>query len=136
MFKPVQGCKVVNEYYHEDPINHVKGYFMVDLGEMLEKEKEEISKVLLDFSRDRGHFNGYVALCENHPDYGKDYDDIDVEVHGGLTFSQEVEYQNEKYWVVGFDTAHLNDTSKYWTRERTLEEVHKLYQQMIFKDND
>lgn len=97
MFKTTQDCKVVDETYHEKPINFIKGYFMVDLGEILEKENKEISRLIPNFSRDRGHFNGYVALCEGHPDYGKDYDDIDVEVHGGLTFSQEVEYEGEKY---------------------------------------
>jgi len=34
--------------------------------------------------------NGYVALPKGHPCYGKGYDNIDVEVHGGLTFSERL----------------------------------------------
>lgn len=131
MIKLYHNCKVVNENYHEEPINYVKGYFMTDLSEMLKIQNEKTQKVIPDFYIDRGHFNGYVALCKGHKYYGKKYDDIYVEVHGGLTFSEKVQYQNEIYWVVGFDTAHANDTSEYWTRERTLEETKSLYNQLL-----
>jgi hypothetical protein len=47
--------------------------------------------------------NGYVQIPLNHPWHGLHYDDIDVEVHGGLTF-------NADGWI-GFDTAHAFD---YW----------------------
>lgn len=30
---------------------------------------------------------GYVAVNPDHPYHGKDYDDVDVTVHGGLTFA-------------------------------------------------
>ena len=49
-----------------------------------------------------GHMNGYVQLPEGHPYRGKDYDDIDATVHGGLT------YADDEGWV-GFDTAHSGD---------------------------
>jgi hypothetical protein len=57
------------------------------------------------------HLNGYVALPKGHPYYGKGYDDIDVEVHGGLTFAQEGDGKNwaKGYWWVGFDCAHWGD---------------------------
>lgn len=47
--------------------------------------------------------NGYVEVPEGHPWYGKEYDDIDVECPGGLTYS-------EGGWI-GFDTLHSTD---YW----------------------
>ena len=55
--------------------------------------------------------NGYVALPPEHPCYGKAYDDIDVEVHGGLTFASEGDGEKwEKgYWWVGFDCGHAGD---------------------------
>lgn len=35
-----------------------------------------------------GYANGYVAVSENHPLYGKDYDDLNgIWIHGGLTYS-------------------------------------------------
>lgn len=45
-----------------------------------------------------GAVNGYVRVPEGHPWHGLDYDDIDVEVHGGLTYS-------DGEWI-GFDTLH------------------------------
>lgn len=57
-----------------------------------------------------GHRNGYVVLPKGHKYDGKDYNEIDVEVHGGLTFASRGIY--EKYsdqWVLGFDCAHYGD---------------------------
>jgi hypothetical protein len=34
-----------------------------------------------------GHLCGYVGVPQGHPDFGKNYDDVDVQVHMGLTFS-------------------------------------------------
>lgn len=129
MLKLTKGHKVINEYYYEDPINFVKGYFMVDVTE----KYEELSRFLPKHFLNKGHFSGYVALTKGHKDYGKNRNNIGVEVHGGITLSQEIEYQNEKYWIVGFHTAHADDTSEYWNQERTLNETKKLYQQMVFR---
>ena len=48
---------------------------------------------------------GYVVLTKDNKFYGKDYDDIPVQVHGGLTFSSEVNGE----WLIGFDCAHHGD---------------------------
>ena len=45
--------------------------------------------------------NGYIILDKSHPWFGKDYADLDVEVHGGLTYGREGKF--------GFDTAHAWD---------------------------
>lgn len=60
-----------------------------------------------------GHRCGYVLLPTNHPWHGKHYDQIDssVQIHGGLTFSGEVEgdpWPEPGYWI-GFDCAHCFD---------------------------
>lgn len=58
-----------------------------------------------------GHWCGYVGLPIRHPDHGKDYDNIEAEVHGGLTWAQR-HAPNEKpdgRWWIGFDTAHAGD---------------------------
>jgi len=54
-----------------------------------------------------GQLNGYVAIPKGHEMWGKGYDDIPVEVHGGLTYASEDEKTDE--WVVGFDCNHYND---------------------------
>ena len=55
---------------------------------------------------------GYMQVPEGHPWYGKSYDDLhDVDVHGGLTFSEMVKEGNTLfpgYWI-GFDCGHSMD---------------------------
>ena len=48
-----------------------------------------------------GHRCGYVTVPAGHPCGGKGYNDIDVEVHGGLTYGNGATF--------GFDCAHLYD---------------------------
>jgi len=59
-----------------------------------------------------GHRCGYVRVPPGHPAFGKEYDAIDVEVHGGLTFAELEPCKNhpegQGYWL-GFDTAHCGD---------------------------
>ena len=54
-----------------------------------------------------GHLCGYVRIPENHPHFTDHYDDIPIEVHGGLTYSEE---EKHGYWI-GFDCAHSFDYS-------------------------
>jgi hypothetical protein len=56
-----------------------------------------------------GHLCGYVFLDRNHKYYGINYNDLDIDVHGGLTFSE----QEGKYWKIGFDCAHGGDYVPY-----------------------
>lgn len=60
-----------------------------------------------------GSWCGYAVLPVGHPWFGKKYDDIDIEVHGGLTFSQEGTFEGDvnSTWIIGFDCAHLSDIS-------------------------
>lgn len=62
------------------------------------------------------HLNGYVGLPKWHPYYGRNYDDMDVDVHGGLTFSQEGDGGNwaSGSWWIGFDCAHYGDLIPQW----------------------
>ena len=48
-----------------------------------------------------GHRCGYVTVPTGHPCEGKDYNDINVSVHGGLTYGNGA--------MFGFDCAHLYD---------------------------
>jgi hypothetical protein len=58
-----------------------------------------------------GHLNGYVAIPKEHRVWGKGYDDVQLEVgvHGGLTYSGEDKETGE--WVFGFDCSHGGDFS-------------------------
>jgi hypothetical protein len=70
-----------------------------------------------------GALCGYVGVHDDHPWHGKDYGDVDVEVHGGLTFAaacQEgpiestiwhavADGEPDDVWWFGFDCGHLGD---------------------------
>jgi hypothetical protein len=59
----------------------------------------------------RKHWCGYVGLHAAHPSHGKGYDDIEADVHGGLTYA-EANAPNclpDGLWWVGFDCAHSGD---------------------------
>lgn len=73
-----------------------------------------------------GSLCGYVAVEPGHPMHGKDYDEVPVTVHGGLTFAdscnesgpveQSVCHVPEPgkpsdVWWFGFDCAHYDDAS-------------------------
>lgn len=55
------------------------------------------------------HLCGYVTAPAGHPWYEKPYDDIDVRVHGGLTFKGFLDSKQDMGYVVGFDCAHAGD---------------------------
>ena len=87
---------------------------------------------------DFGWGNGYVILPKGHKYHGIDYNDIPVDIHGGLTYSRDIEYfSTDKVeaesgaWVIGFDTAHHGDTLAKWPKERVQEEANKLLKQML-----
>lgn len=63
-----------------------------------------------------GSWCGYVGIPEGHPAFGKDYEDIDVEVHGGLTYANacrapicHIADNKTSIWWLGFDCSHAGD---------------------------
>jgi hypothetical protein len=69
-----------------------------------------------------GHRCGYVEIPRSHPCFEKEHSDVDVNVHGGLTFSA---YSNvlpyaspEGFWVLGFDCIHYGDANDLEAYER------------------
>jgi hypothetical protein len=52
---------------------------------------------------------GYVSVDKNHHLNEKSYDEINVNVHGGLTYSG---YKNNE-WCFGFDCMHYGDYDPY-----------------------
>jgi len=60
-----------------------------------------------------GYRCGYIRVPAGHPWHGKGYDDIDADVHGGLTFAEPDEQcdkggDDSAHWF-GFDCAHWGD---------------------------
>ena len=59
-----------------------------------------------------GAINGYVKIPAGHHWHGLDYDEIGVDVHGGLTYGG-----GPSGWI-GFDCLHFND---WWPGRRKYE---------------
>lgn len=63
---------------------------------------------------------GYVAVKPGHPYYKKDYDDVDLPAHGGLTYSGScsghichISEDKDDAWWLGFDYNHLGDAMPF-----------------------
>ena len=65
-----------------------------------------------------GGLCGYVAVAKGHPAYGQNYDDVNVDVHGGLTYADACSGtvchvpepgEPDNVWWLGFDCCHAGD---------------------------
>ena len=70
-----------------------------------------------------GHRCGYVTLPTGHPCEGKDYNDIDVDVHGGLTYGNGAKF--------GFDCAHYYDKRDESIISEEYRKVYEMYPPMF-----
>lgn len=89
------------------------------------------------------HPTAYVEIPEDHKFYGKSYDDIDIKVHGGLTYSSDhLQDIKEDTWIIGWDYAHTGDYLgmlpdyanvgyKKWTTREMVEEAINVIEQII-----
>lgn len=99
-----------------------------------------------------GAWCGYVGVPEGHKLYGKGYDDVDVDVHGGLTFANKCMEGPESnvvchipdpgepdhVWWFGFDCVHCMDLAPGMVAIRThLEPLRRIEEQYPHvHDND
>lgn len=92
---------------------------------------------------DHWYANWYVALPPGHPYHGVDYDDIPVDIHGGLTYwsmkNKDDEFRHtwegfahipEWHWIVWFDTCHYGDDHTNWDKEAVEKEIQSLVEQL------
>lgn len=73
------------------------------------------------------HPCAYLGFDINHEFYKKNYMDIDVNCHGGLTFSGFKEFSDK--WLIGWDYAHFTDYCTFmrdghkWTTAEIIQEI-------------
>lgn len=93
------------------------------------------------------HWCGYVGVPLSHPAAGKNYDDVHVEVHGGLTYGAECHSkichipdkgeEDHLFWL-GFDCAHAGDIMPGMEIARAtiseLMEIHKEFEYLHTED--
>lgn len=91
-----------------------------------------------------GAWCGYVRIPENHVVYKKGYTELDIECHGGLSFSDFglPNHPEEQGWFIGFDCAHCTDIAPemffyfgfdggtYRTKEYVIEELKNIVIQL------
>ena len=107
------------------------------------------------------HPTAYINVKNNMLLNKKNYDDININVHGGLTYSKDYLNINDveeiKGWFIGWDYAHFGDFSGYdfmfstihhdfisslnqnkkWTTKEIYEDVKSVIEQCInYKGND
>ncbi len=85
------------------------------------------SYTVLVFPHSNGHYCGYVRLPKGHKYYGISYEDIPIDVHGGLTSSC---LEDDGTWEIGFDTNHKGDEDAGWTDEKVFEELKRVVKQL------
>jgi len=80
-----------------------------------------------------GYANGYVGVPPGHTWFGKHYDNLDVEAHGGLTYSEDhcPRREPDGLWWVGFDVCHFNDNPVTCDKAYCEAALEKLRQQAI-----
>lgn len=90
------------------------------------------------------HPTAYIKIPKDHRLYGKSeseiYKEVDIDVHGGITYAEEGIYADNKQvegWFIGWDYAHcydymgyeeklpvdLNSGGKKWTTKEIYKEV-------------
>ena len=69
---------------------------------------------------------GYVCIPATHKLFKVPYQDLDIDCHGGLTYSEK----EGKDWVIGFDCAHCGDTPILQNEDYVINECKKIVDQL------
>lgn len=115
--------KIIKEYSTADKSKWGRGEWDKE-PDKIQYLEEKTGYDALIVRNPAGALCGYVGIPSAHPLHGKDYSEIDVDVHGGLTFANkctpsanEAEHichvplpgREDHVWWFGFDCAHCDD---------------------------
>ena len=96
-----------------------------------------------------GALCGYVGVPESSKYFEKEYEEVDVDVHGGLTFADkcrpsddeskgvchiEEGAANETVWWLGFDCAHAWDYSPSYSSREDGDDVFRQGHDEVYRD--
>lgn len=107
-------------------MEYMKDYYKPLPEEIKQKVLDEPDRVVFDHKGYRcailrvetaGHLCGYVKIDSSSKLYKMDYGDIhkkyDINVHGGLTFSDPLSYKGLNDFYIGFDCRHMIDLAPF-----------------------
>lgn len=77
---------------------------------LFEGKYEGIQFYILTFG---AYPTAYVEIPKNHKFYGKEMQSIDLDVHGGITFSSDHLFDDRISWFIGWDYSHYEDYVGY-----------------------
>lgn len=92
-----------------------------------------------------GNWCGYVAVPPGHPWHGVNRDELDVSIHGGLTYADRCNVEagichvpapgepDDVYWL-GFDCAHMLDVVPRMMAEDMVDLPPDLFDSCSYKD--
>lgn len=109
------------------------------------KDKETGMDCIIRRNAQMGFLCGYVAVGPQHPYFEKEYDDIDIDVHGGLTYAAACDgdpdngvchpsENGDHAWWFGFDCGHARDLTP-GTRE-TVFNICNMMESSLFSGTD
>ena len=89
------------------------------VGTILHDEFDEGIRFII--MRGSASLCAYIGIPLDHPLANKNYDDLPVSAHGGLTFARKggEHYPKDFFWY-GWDYSHCNDYSFYYDTISTL----------------
>lgn len=94
-----------------------------------------LSNPVINTLLNRGWGNGYIGVPITHPTSEKDYNDLEVDIHGGWTYDQqemvEVNGVHKLMMVFGFDTAHYGDSLERWPQSAVVEEIERVVPEFL-----
>jgi hypothetical protein len=84
----------------------------------------------IDNSPVNSWYLGYVILPEGHEYHGKDYEDIPIDCHGGLTYGDTLHWEskNKGKFAIGLDMNHYSDNGG--SEEQMRQECKKIIDQL------
>lgn len=110
------------EYTTQDKSTWGEGEWTSEPDKRQWKDEETGYPCLIVRAESTGSLCGYIGISKGHPLFDKSYDDAEVTVHGGLTFSDRcqpshdesrgichIDPSNDNVWWFGFDCAHFMD---------------------------
>lgn len=78
---------------------------------------------------------GYVGVNKDNPWFGTHYNDLEIDCHGGLSYSNFLIEDSTEFWFFGFDCAHIGDYIPGFELKSSLMEACKKFFNSILAKN-